>query len=131
VESSIQYFVNWGSEKVKIRDFSFSYNYINADLVQPEGVESRFALNSLKNQFIGGVNAEFFKKAELTIKGRYLERIALDPYFLLDARLDYNRLKKFGLFLEISNITNAEYLEAGFVQMPGRWFKAGFMVNLD
>lgn len=131
LETSFQYLLNLGSENVKINDFSFSYNYISADLIQPEGVESRFALNSLKNQFIGGINAEFFNKAELTVKGRYLERIALDPYFLLDARLDYNRLKKFGIFVEVSNITNADYIEAGFVQMPGRWFKAGFMVNLQ
>jgi len=130
LESSIHYLVNLGSEKARIKDFSLSYNYINADLVQPEGVESRFALNSLRNQFIGGINAEFFNKAELTVKGRYLERVALDPYFLLDARLDYNRLKKYGLFAEISNITNADYIEAGFVQMPGRWFKAGLMANL-
>jgi vitamin B12 transporter len=131
VETSIQYLVNWGNEKAKISEFSLSYNFINADLVQVEGLESRYALNSLRNQIIAGIRSEFFKKAELNLKARYLERMALDPYFLLDARLDYNRLKKFGLFLEVSNITDTEYVEAGFVQMPGRWFKAGIMVNLE
>jgi len=131
VETSIQYLVNWGNENAKISDLSVSYNFINADLVQVEGVESRYALNSLRNQIIAGVRSEFYKKAEFNIKARYLERMSLDPYFLLDARLDYNRLKKIGIFLEVSNITDTEYVEAGFVQMPGRWFKAGIMVNLD
>lgn len=131
LETSIQYNVNWGGQKAKLNELSLSYNYIHADLVQAEGMESRYALNSLRNQIIAGMQAEFMGKAELTIKGRYVERMALDPYFLLDARLDYNRIKPVGFFMEASNITNAEYLEAGFVQMPGRWFKAGFTVNVN
>lgn len=131
LETSIQYNVNWGSQKAKLNEVSLSYNYIQADLLQAEGVDSRYALNSLKNQIIAGIQAEFMEKAELTIKGRYVERMALEPYFLLDARLDYNRIKPVGFFMEASNITNADYIEAGFVQMPGRWFKAGFMVNID
>jgi vitamin B12 transporter len=131
VETSIQYLADLGGENAKIKELMLSYNYINADLNQAQGVESRYALNSLRHQVIGGIQAEFAKRTELTIKGRYIERMALEPYFLLDARLDYNRLKKFGLFLEASNITDADYVEAGFVQMPGRWFKAGFMINLD
>ena len=94
-------------------------------------MESRNALNSLRHQAIAGLQAEFFQKIELTLKGRYIERFALDPYFLLDLRIDYNRMKKLGFFAEISNITNSNYVEAGFVQMPGRWAKAGFIVNIN
>ncbi len=130
IETAIKYAVNLGGTNGKLQEVSFSYNYINADLTQNEGVQSRFALNSLRNQFIAGIQAEFFQKAELTLKSRYIERIALDPYFLLDARIDYNRMKTFGLFLEVSNITNSDYIEAGFVQMPGRWVKAGISLNL-
>ncbi|MFD2202162.1 TonB-dependent receptor plug domain-containing protein [Shivajiella indica] len=131
IETSIQYLVNWGNENAKISELSLSYNFIHADLIQAEGVESRYALNSLRNQVIGGIRSEFFRKAEVNVKARYLERMDLSPYFLLDARIDYNRLKKIGLFIEISNMTNTEYVEAGFVQMPGRWFKAGIMVNIE
>lgn len=130
IESSIQYLINWGGGKAKLTEVNVSYNYINADLNQAPGLESRYSLNSLRHQFIAGVQAEFLQRAELTVKTRYIERMALDPYFLLDARLDYNRLKKFGFFVEISNITDTDYVEAGWVQMPGRWAKAGVMVNL-
>ncbi|PRY87511.1 TonB-dependent receptor plug domain-containing protein [Mongoliibacter ruber] len=130
IETAIKYAVNIGGTNAKLQEVSLSYNYINAGLVQQEGVQSRFALNSLRNQFIAGIQAEFLQRAEFTLKSRYIERIALDPYFLLDARIDYNRLKTFGLFVEVSNITNTDYIEAGFVQMPGRWVKAGFSLNL-
>jgi vitamin B12 transporter len=130
VETAVSYSLNWGSRNAMVKELSLSYNFIDATLAQAEGIESRFALNALRNQVIGGIQAEFAERAELTIKGRYVERMALEPYFLLDARLDYNRLKTFGFFAEVSNITDTEYIEAGFVQMPGRWARAGVTVNL-
>jgi vitamin B12 transporter len=130
-ETSVVYLPEIGSSQAMLRELSLSYNYIHANLQQAEGLESRFALNSLRQQVIVGAQAMFFKKAELTIKGRYLERMALDPYLVLDSRLDLNRLKTLSFFAEASNITNAEYVEAGFVQMPGRWFKAGFTVRIE
>jgi len=131
VETSFQYLPNFGGRQAKLTELSLSYNFINADLVQAEGVESRIALNSLRHQVIVGLQAELIQKIELTIKGRYIERMALDPYFLVDTRLDYNRLKKLGFFLEVSNLTNTDYIESGFVQMPGRWAKAGFSIRVD
>jgi vitamin B12 transporter len=130
LETGFIYAMNRGHENFKLKEVSFSYNFIDASLTQVEGVESRYSLNSLRHQLIGGIQTEIAQRAELTIKARYLERMALDPYFLLDARVDYNRLKTVGFFAEASNITNTEYIEAGFVQMPGRWFRAGVSVNL-
>ncbi len=131
VETGFKYGLKLGGANARLNEISFSYNYIHADLQQAEGIESRFSLNSLRHQLIGGLQAEFSQKIEWTLKARYIERIALDPYFLLDTRVDYNRLGVVGLFAEISNITNADYVEAGFVQMPGRWFRAGLMVNIN
>ncbi|HLT06024.1 MAG TPA: TonB-dependent receptor [Cyclobacteriaceae bacterium] len=130
-EAGIAYQPSIGSDHWKIKEVSLSYNYIDASLHQAEGQESRYALNALKHQVIGGVQLEYMKKLEANFKARYLERMDLDPYFLLDARLDYNRMKMVGCFVEASNITDTEYVETGFVQMPGRWIKAGITVNLQ
>ncbi|MEN2284279.1 hypothetical protein AAGF08_19195 [Algoriphagus sp. SE2] len=54
-----------------------------------------------------------------------------DPYFLMDMRVDYNRIGKIGFFAEASNLTDTEYIEAATIQMPGRWFRAGFMLNIQ
>ncbi|KEO72817.1 TonB-dependent receptor [Anditalea andensis] len=131
LETGFIYAMNAGSRHLRLTEVSFSYNYIDAALIQAEGVESRYSLNSLRHQLIGGIQTEIVQRSELTVKARYLERMALEPYFLLDARIDYNRLKTLGFFAEASNITNAEYIEAGFVQMPGRWFRAGISINLE
>lgn len=131
IETGLQYALNVGNKNFKLKEVSLSYNYIDANLNQAAGVESRTSLSSLRHQAIAGVQSEFFTNLELNVKARYIERMSLDPYFLMDIRLDYNRLKTFGIFTEVSNVTNADYIEAGFVQMPGRWFRAGISINLQ
>ena len=60
-----------------------------------------------------------------------MERMSLDPYLVVDTRVDFNRLGKLGFFGELSNLTDADFVEAGTVQMPGRWFRVGLVVNLE
>lgn len=131
IETGLQYALNLGSRNFRIKEISLTYNYIDANLNQAIGVESRTSLTALRHQAIAGIQSEFFTNLELNVKARYIERMSLDPYFLMDIRVDYNRLKTFGVFAEASNVTNAEYVEAGFVQMPGRWFRAGISINLQ
>jgi iron complex outermembrane receptor protein len=131
VEASAYYRVNPNGKTVQLKELMLSYNFIDANFSTQEGLESRYALTALRNQLITGVLVGLGEKVEWNTKMRYVERISLDPYFLLDMRVDYNRLGKLGFFAEASNITNTDYIEAGTVQMPGRWFRAGIMVNLE
>lgn len=131
IEASANYRVNPNGKTVQIKELMLSYNFIDANFSTQPGIESRYALTALRNQLIGGVLVGLGEKVEWNTKTRYVERISLDPYFLLDMRIDYNRLGKLGFFAEASNITNTDYIEAGTVQMPGRWFRAGIMVNLE
>ncbi|WP_035805287.1 TonB-dependent receptor plug domain-containing protein [Lunatimonas lonarensis] len=125
LEAGLLYRFTNSGEGLRIEEASLSYNFIDANLVEREGQETRYALNALRHQLIGGLRTSYGPGIELNLKTRYIERMMLDPYFLLDARLDVHRLKKLGYFAECSNITNADYIEAGTVQMPGRWFRAG------
>lgn len=130
VETGITYQLNRNSQSLRLDEVSLSYNFIDANLIEQEGQQTRYALNALRHQVIGGIQASFKEDWELTLKSRYIERMMLDPYFLLDARLDFNRLKTLGYFAECSNISNADYIEAGTVQMPGRWFRAGISFRM-
>lgn len=130
VEAAVTYRLKSTKESISLDEINLSYNFIDANIVEREGQETRYALNALRHQVIGGIQASYHKDWELTVKSRYIERMKLDPYFLLDARLDFNRLKTLGYFAECSNITNADYIEAGTVQMPGRWFRAGISFRM-
>lgn len=131
IEASAHYRVNPNGKAIQVKELMVSYNFIDANFSVQEGLESQYALTALRNQLIGGVLVGLGEKVEWNTKMRYVERISLDPYFLLDMRVDYNRLGKLGFFAEASNIMNTDYIEAGTVQMPGRWFRAGIMVNLE
>ncbi|MHA7131943.1 TonB-dependent receptor plug domain-containing protein [Algoriphagus namhaensis] len=131
VEASLNYRVGSSGQKIHVKEFMLSYNLIDASLQDVQsGLETRYSLTALRHQAIGGVLVGVGQKIEWNTKMRHVERMSQDPYFLLDMRVDYNRLGKIGLFAEASNITNTDYIEAGFVQMPGRWFRAGFNLNL-
>jgi len=49
---------------------------------------------------------------------------------LIDAKIQGNLNKTVTVFVEGNNLTNTQYVEAGFVQMPGRWFKAGLQIKM-
>lgn len=131
LEISMNYRVNPNGKKIQLKELNLSYNYIDASLNELPGIETRYALTALRNQVIGGLLIGLGKKIEWNTKVRNVERISQNPYFLLDMRVDYNRTGRMGFFAEASNIMDSDYIEAGTVQMPGRWFRAGFMVNLE
>ncbi|MFO7823255.1 MAG: TonB-dependent receptor [Cyclobacterium sp.] len=131
LEAGFQYQFERSSHALRLDEVTMSYNYIAADLIEKEGQETQYSLNALKHQFIVGVRAEYKENIELTAKSRYIERMKLAPYFLVDIRMDVNRLKKIGFFAEISNLGNTDYIEAGTVQMPGRWARGGVSFNLS
>ncbi|MEB2776897.1 TonB-dependent receptor [Algoriphagus sp. D3-2-R+10] len=131
IEASLNYRVSPNGRTIQIKELMLSYNYIHANLINQPGIETRYAFSALKNQLIGGVMLGIGKKLEWNTKMRCMERMNQDPYFLLDIRADYNRNGKIRFFAEASNITNTDYIESGTVQMPGRWFRAGFLLNLE
>ncbi|WP_297337199.1 TonB-dependent receptor [Algoriphagus sp.] len=131
IEAALTYRVSSGNGIFRLKELLVSYNYIDANLVERPGTETRYALAALKHQFVTGALLGIGQKLEWNTKIRYVERFSLSPYFLLDSRMDYNRSGKLGLFAEVSNISDTDYIESGTVQMPGRWFRMGFMLNFE
>jgi vitamin B12 transporter len=65
----------------------------------------------------------------LTATARYLDRKNYKSYWLVDARLGY-RMDHFNLWIDCTNILDADYTEAANAPMPGRWFRLGFEARL-
>jgi iron complex outermembrane receptor protein len=51
-------------------------------------------------------------------------------YGLLDLKMETTSNKDTRFFLELTNVTNTDYIESGWVQMPGRWIKIGVTVKV-
>jgi iron complex outermembrane receptor protein len=130
VEASLNYGINLGFNGFKWNTVGISYNYLDADLSTKVDQESRYVLNAFKHQLIGGVSFEFLNAVRLTMKLRYIERYTGVKYMLVDGKMEYFALQNLTFFGELSNITDQEYIESGFVQMPGRWVKIGCKIKL-
>ncbi|MFM7595473.1 MAG: TonB-dependent receptor plug domain-containing protein [Flavobacteriales bacterium] len=130
-ESNINYRWN-GTGSIIIRELSLGYNYIDAshqfiDIVQ--NTESRYAFTGLRNQLIAKLTMNLTHWVYATVAYRGVDRVDGSAYSLVDAKLMINPTRNFSVFIEGNNLFNTDYIEAGYVQMPGRWFKAGVQVK--
>lgn len=130
-ESNINYRWN-GNGSIMIRELSLGYNYIDAshqfiDMFQY--TESRYAFSGLRNQLIAKLTMNLTHWVYASVAYRGVDRVGGDAYSLVDAKLTVNPTRNFSVFLEGNNLFNTDYIEAGYVQMPGRWFKVGVQVK--
>ncbi|MFM6934330.1 MAG: TonB-dependent receptor [Flavobacteriales bacterium] len=111
--------------KFKPNFIDVSYTYIEASHVFDANLESRYAYSNLKQQLIAKFSFQFSKFADLQLNYRFIQRVSNPAYQLLDLKVNSGFVNGFNLFAEVNNVLNTNYVEAGFVQMPGRWFKLG------
>lgn len=111
-----------------LSNIELSYNYLDQNMDELENIQSRYALEHVRNQFVFGLNHKISGKFKNSFKARYVDRIEQEAYILLDDRLFYEHSEKFTAFLEVVNLTDQKYTEV-MTQMPGRWFRAGITLN--
>ena len=107
-----------------LQRITFSYNYIDQKLDETEPVESRYALENIRNQLIAGIDHRIFGKLKNSFRFRLIDRVEQDPYILLDDRIYWEQNENLSIFLEATNLSNQTYTEV-MTPMPGRWIRAG------
>lgn len=100
------------------------YTYIDAELLENEGVTSRYVLENLDHQFVAGLAYRIGKRLSHTVMFRYTSRVSMEDYYVVDTKLQY-RNGQLQVFAEASNLLDATYRETNLVTMPGRWVRAG------
>ena len=81
---------------------------------------SRYALDLISHQLNLGLDYQLSEKIVHTINYRFVDRLTLDNYSLVDSRITY-RNNKLDLSLFVNNLFDTEYTETNLVPMPGRW----------
>jgi len=113
-----------GTNEFLIQSFHFGYTYILSKTKGPLPLFSKFSLENLRNQVIMGFEMKYNKNICQSLNFRYIDRINMEDYTLVDSRLGWYS-QKFSLYVDLTNIFNIDYREANFVTLPGRWVKAG------
>lgn len=106
------------------------YTYIESRLNNSTEFITRYALDNLQQQAILTITQSFLKKAYVTLGLRYADRVTYKDYALLNCKIGYQN-KGLNIFVNGSNLTNTEYVEAGYVPMPGLWLTAGASYNFQ
>ena len=124
LETSLQFNVKksgtWGPNKLNL-----NYTYITASHNFTSAQESRYAITSMRHQLNGKALFDLSEKVQLNLTYRLVQRIEQDLYQVLDAKILIPINAHWTVFAEGNNLSNTQYIEAGFVEMPGRWFKLG------
>ena len=97
--------------------FNLGYTIIEDKIKELNLPYSRYAINSLKHQFIVNFKSQFIKNFSQTILYKYAVRTAGDEYGVMDISLNYHQ-EKFEISLKANNIFNEEYTETNLVPMP-------------
>ena len=96
---------------------SFSYNFLDDNILGENKSLSRYSLNTLKHQFVGRLSSKLFKNIRQNVIYKYAERTVGTSYNVWDASIiiDVNKLS---FTITASNIFDADYIESGYVPMP-------------
>lgn len=123
-----------------VSNLIFTYSYIETEK-QSGNYISKYALDYLRHKATISLKHKIYKntgaywKASVQDRnGTYTDVDGIEkdynPFVLFDLRLFYDN-NIFSVFIESSNICNTEYHDLGYSVMPGRWTRAGVVVNLD
>jgi vitamin B12 transporter len=112
------------------QSLSVGYTYLE-DAVKTLDVNfSRYAINSLKHQFVGRLSTQLFKNLSQNLVYKYAERTTGASYNVWDASIMLS-LKQFEITATASNIFNAEYSETNLVPMPKGNMLFGLRYNFN
>lgn len=105
-----------------------SYTYLNPAVETPSESLSKYAVEALRHQGIATARALLWQQVQLSVSARYQQRINVNDYTLMDARVGY-QWKQFLFYADANNIFDKQYREISTVPLPGRWVAAGVRFN--
>ncbi|OYU97064.1 MAG: hypothetical protein CFE21_01895 [Bacteroidetes bacterium B1(2017)] len=111
-----------------ISAFQIGYCYLTVEQKTHESI-SRYTYDYLKHQFTFNSSAILYKQLQANARIRYENRMGYLPFWLCDLKFYYQQ-KKYQLYAEASNLLNQKYVETGKIEMPGRWIRVGFSIQI-
>jgi iron complex outermembrane receptor protein len=134
------------SESIPVNYIRFNYSFTEMDKASSDYI-SKYVLDYLQHSFVFSMEHNIYKNFKASWMFQYRKRNgSFIPYnqesgawlspedyksiYLLGLRLSYFK-KAFKIFVEGSNLFDANYQDIENVELPGRWLKAGVNISIN
>ena len=107
-----------------VKAFEADYTFLDKKIKEIATNFSRYSIQNLKHQLIFKMENMLGNNLSSTLTLRYLDRVNLEDYSLLDLKLKYQK-NAWHIYTFFNNILDTEYTETNLVPMPGFWISAG------
>ena len=94
-------------------------SWISVRSSTPEGVESKYALRPLVENFTLGADHRLADRLGLSLRATRARRVGEDAYLRADARASLD-LSSVRVYLDVRNLGDDDYLDIAQIQAPGR-----------
>ncbi len=122
---------NAATKMTEKANFSLNYMYLDAKFNLDDGIETKYAFEHARHRLVGQLSYQWTKSFSTLLAGRYVHRFIGTNYTLIDLRLNWKLRDNVHMTADITNVLNRKYIDSGFVEMPGRWYRIGFKFNLN
>ncbi|MBQ9254624.1 MAG: TonB-dependent receptor [Bacteroidales bacterium] len=121
-----------------------SYSWMNSVKANDTYI-SQYAFNFLKHKFNFSLSLPFLQRFVFNLSGKYCvregsfidysknsngEKADYDPYFTMDANLQYKLNNMFSFFVSAANLFDIDYYDIGNIPQSGRWITGGVKFDL-
>jgi iron complex outermembrane receptor protein len=110
--------------------FMASYTYLDANLSVSNDYLNKYGLDHARHYVSAQLMAQLAKNLSFTFSGRFVERFIGTNYTVFDARLNWKLTETMNFNIDATNLLNRNYVDRGFIPMPGRWIRVGLQFRI-
>lgn len=111
--------------------FKLNYTYLDANLGTENAVQSKYALYHARHRVSFQYNQKITSTLSTNLAVRYTERFTGTNFTVVDFRGMWKLNENITLNFDVTNLLDRKYIDQGYIQMPGRWYRVGFRFNIN
>ncbi len=108
-----------------------NYTYLDAQLGTENDVQSKYALYHARHRITFQYRQQITNTFSTNMTVRYTERFTGTNYTVLDFRGMWKLNENITMNFDVTNLLDRKYIDQGYIEMPGRWFRVGFRFNIN
>jgi vitamin B12 transporter len=115
-------------KKIPIPSINLGYTFLNLSR-EENSLQSKYLLGNPEHKFTLSADYDLSRSLKQVWKGRYEIFPDSEKHLILDTSVSLE-IKNAEIFIDVTNLLNADYTQAEWIPMPGRWAKAGIRVDI-